>query len=95
MYTTRVNKYGMGGRQYFFMRENARSTAPTVNELFFRQRFSAVRALVKARAEDMTKIDADIAAFNAQRNEPGGVQSLNGYYWKVCAEEYDEKHPRN
>ena len=44
-----------------------RSTPPTVNELFIRQRFAAVKAAVKAREEDLSKVDADQEAFLAQR----------------------------
>ena len=72
----------------------SRSTAPTVNELFIRQRFTAVRAAVKARQEDMTKIDADIAAFNAQKNLANGKKTMNAYLWSLECADYDEKHPR-
>jgi hypothetical protein len=71
-----------------------RSTPPTVNELFIRQRFAAVRAAVKARQEDMTKIDTDIAAFNAQKDTAGGCTTMKAYLWKVCMTDYDEQHPR-
>jgi len=71
-----------------------RSTAPTTNELFIRQRFAAVKAAVKARQEDMTKIDADIAAFNAQKDTAGGKRTMNAYLWKLECETYDAAHPR-
>jgi hypothetical protein len=71
-----------------------RSSAPTVNELFVRQRFSAVSAAVKARQEDMTKIDADIAAFNAQKDTAGGKKTMNAYLWSLECAAYDEAHPR-
>ena len=71
-----------------------RSTPPTVNELFMRQRFAAVKAAVKARQEDMTKIDADIAAFNAQKDSAGGKRTMNAYLWSLECADYDEKHPR-
>ena len=73
----------------------SRSTAPTVNELFIRQRFAAVRAAVKARQEDMSKIDADIAAFNAQKNLANGKKTMNAYLWSLECADYDEKHPRS
>jgi hypothetical protein len=69
-----------------------RSTPPTVNELFMRQRFAAVKAAVKAREEDLSKVDADQAAFIAQRDTAGGKKTLKAYYWKVCGEEYDQIH---
>jgi len=71
-----------------------RSTPPTVNELFIRQRFAAVKAAVKARQEDMTKIDADIAAFNAQKDLANGKRTMNAYLWGLECADYDEKHPR-
>jgi hypothetical protein len=71
-----------------------RSSAPTVNELFVRQRFSAVSAAVKARQEDMTKIDADIAAFNAQKDTADGKKTMNAYLWSLECAAYDEAHPR-
>ena len=71
-----------------------RSTPPTVNELFIRQRFSAVSAAVKARQEDMTKIDADIAAFNAQKDASNGKRTMKAYLWSLECADYDEKHPR-
>ena len=94
LYTARANKYGMGGRQYFFMRENVRSTAPTINELWARTRFKAVKAMVKERSEDLSKVDADQAAFIAQKDKADGVKSMNAWYWMVCGEEYDKQHPR-
>ena len=54
-----------------------RSTPPTVNELFMRQRFAAVKAAVKARMEDLSKVDADQAAFIAQKDTAGGKRTMN------------------
>ena len=68
---------------------------PTANELLARQRFAAVRAAVAARKEDMTKVDADQAAFLAQKDQPGGKVTMNAYLWKVCGDAYDEAHPRS
>ena len=53
-----------------------RSTPPTVNELFMRQRFAAVKAAVKARMEDLSKVDADQAAFIAQKDTAGGKRTI-------------------
>ena len=78
----------------YLRNKTERSTPPSVNELFIRQRFSAVSAAVKARQEDMTKIDADIAAFNAQKDASNGKRTMKAYLWKVCCEAYDEAHPR-
>ena len=71
-----------------------RSTPPTVNELFIRQRFAAVRAAVKAREEDLSKVDTDQAAFIAQKDQAGGCMTMKKYLWKLEKEAYDEQHPR-
>ena len=72
-----------------------RSTPPTVNELFIRQRFAAVKAAVKAREEDLSKVDADQAAFIAQKDTVGGKKTMKAYLWKLECAEYDKNHPRN
>ena len=71
-----------------------RSTPPTVNELFMRQRFAAVKAAVKAREEDLSKVDADQAAFIAQKDTAGGKRTMNAYLWSLECAKYDETHPR-
>ena len=71
-----------------------RSTPPTVNELFIRQRFAAVKAAVKARSEDLSKVDADQAAFIAQKDQAGGKRTMNAYLWSLEIAKYDEQHPR-
>ncbi len=71
-----------------------RSTPPTVNELFTRQRFAAVKAAVKARSEDLSKVDADQAAFIAQKDTAGGKKTMNAYLWSLECAKYDETHPR-
>ena len=71
-----------------------RSTPPTVNELFMRQRFAAVRAAVKAREDDLTKVDADQAAFIAQKDTAGGKKTMKAFLWKLECETYDAAHPR-
>ena len=71
-----------------------RSTAPSTDELWLRQRFAAVARAVKARSEDMSKIDADQAAFIAQKNQPGGKKTLKAYLWMLEADTYDQAHPR-
>ena len=71
-----------------------RSTPPTVNELFMRQRFAAVKAAVQARFEDLSKVDADQAAFLAQKDTVGGKKTMKAYLWKLEIAKYDEQHPR-
>ena len=72
-----------------------RSTPPTVNELFIRQRFAAVKAAVKAREEDLSKVDADQEAFLAQRDTVGGKKTMKAYLWKLECATYDAAHPRS
>ena len=72
-----------------------RSTPPTVNELFTRQRFAAVKAAVKARSEDLSKVDADQAAFIAQKDTVGGKKTMKAFLWKLECETYDAAHPRS
>ena len=67
---------------------------PTANELLIRQRFAAVRAAVAARKEDMSKVDADQAAFIAQRDTAGGKKTMNAYLWSLECATYDAAHPR-
>ena len=62
-----------------------RSTPPTVN---------AVKAAVKARSEDLSKVDADQAAFIAQKDTAGGKRTMNAYLWSLECKAYDETHPR-
>ena len=80
--------YAFGSDRY------KRSTAPSVDELFLRQRFSAVARAVKNRAEDMSKVDADQAAFIAQKNQPGGKKTMKAFLWSLELATYDQAHPR-
>ena len=71
-----------------------RSTAPSTDELWLRQRFAAVSRAVATRAEDMSKVDADQAAFIAQRDTAGGKKTMNAYLWSLECATYDQAHPR-
>ena len=64
-----------------------RTTPPTTDEMWVRNRFSAVAAAVNARMKDVTKISADNMAFLAQKDQPGGKKTLRSYLWMVCAAE--------
>ena len=57
-----------------------------------RERFTAVAAAVKARANDINQITQDQIAFKAQKDQPGGKKTMKAYYWKVCGDLYDEAH---
>ena len=74
-----------------YIRKNEkRKSSPSARELAARVRFTEVRAMVKARKEDLTKITADQAAFAAQKDSPEGKKTMNAWYWKVCGEAWDE-----
>ena len=72
-----------------------RSTPPTADELWARNRFTAVSRSVKLRIKDLSKISADKAAFNEQKNTVGGKKTMYSYLWKVECEAYDQQHPRS
>ena len=69
-----------------------RSTAPSVDEMTNRTRFSAVSIAVKTRMKDLSKISADQAAFFAQKDQPGGYQTMRSYLWKLEGDTYDSQH---
>ena len=71
-----------------------RSTSPTEDELFARMRFSTVAQLVNERRKDLTKITADMQAFRAQKDNPGGKKTMKAWYWMVVGDAYDQEHPR-
>ena len=76
----------------YIRRKVERSTPVSANELAARARFTAVKAAVKTRSEDLTKLAADQAAFLAQKDLAGGKKTMNAYYWYVCGQEYDAQH---
>ena len=67
-----------------------RTTPLKPKEVAARQRFQAVRAMVAARKEDLTKVTQDQIDFLAQRDLANGKKTMNAYLWKVCGLEYDE-----
>ena len=78
-----------------YMRKKVqRSTAPGEDELWARNRFTAVAAMVKTRRKDLSHIASDMAAFEAQKNTAGGKKTMKSYLWLVCGQEYDQAHPR-
>ena len=72
----------------------SRSTEVTEKELAIRERFAAVSAAVKARANNLSNIATDEAAFKAQKDTVGGKKTMRAYLWKVCGDAYDAEHPR-
>ena len=68
---------------------NVSQTEDSINA---RLRFGAVSAAVKARRKDLSKMAADLQAFNAQKDSPTGKKTMTAYLWYVCGEEYDAQH---
>jgi len=66
-----------------------RKTAPTVEELKARARFTAVSAMVRARSKDLMQINSDQVAFLAQKDNANGFKTMKKYLWAICGDEYD------
>ena len=69
-----------------------RTSIPSNKELAARARFAAVRAMVAERADDLSHISSDQAAFIAQKDTAGGKTTMKAYLWMVCGQEYDAEH---
>ena len=67
-----------------------RNSTPSAEELAQREKFASIARAVNVRAKDLSKINADIAAFKAQKDLPGGKTTMKSWYWMVCAAEYEE-----
>ena len=78
----------------YLRKKTTRSTAPSQDEMLARARFATVAAAVQARKTDLMNISADKAAFNAQKDQPGGKTTFKAYLWKVCGDAYDQAHPQ-
>ena len=61
-----------------------RTTPITADEQAARTRFATVARMVQARKQDLTKIAGDLAAFNAQKDNPNGKKTMRSYLWMVC-----------
>ena len=70
-----------------------RSTPVKPDELVARTRFAAVARAVANRAQDISKITADQAAFDAQKNTAGGYKTMKSYLWSLELATYDAQHP--
>ena len=76
----------------YLRKKRKRSTEPSAKELRIRSRFTEVGNAVRLRAKDLMQINADQAAFLAQRDLPDGKKTMRAYLWKVCGDAYDEQH---
>ena len=65
---------------------------PSADELEKRQRFAAVARAVNTRAKDLSKITADQAAFQAQKDSPNGKKTMKSYLWSLEKATYDQTH---
>ena len=74
----------------YIRRKTKRTTPLKQREVAARQRFQAVRAMVAARKEDLSKVTQDQIDFLAQKDLANGKKTMNAYLWKVCGLEYDE-----
>ena len=79
----------------YIRRKVERSTQPSAKELAIRDRFTAVSQAVAERAVDLTKMTADQAAFQAQKDEPGGKKTMKAYLWSLEGAMYDKAYPRS
>ena len=76
-----------------YLRKPTKRTTPlSPKELQIRARFTAVRAMIAERKEDLSKITDDQIAFAAQRDLANGKKTMNAWYWKICGAEYDQQH---
>jgi len=74
-----------------YLRKQVKRTTPvTADELAVRNRFATVAAQVNTRAHNMSTYPSDYAAFQAQKDQPGGKKTFRAYLWKVLGEVYDE-----
>ena len=69
-----------------------RKTPVTADEQAQRARFAAIARAVVARGKDMAQTATDITAFNAQKDQPGGLKTLKAYRWNICATAYDQNN---
>ena len=67
-----------------------RTTPVTADELAVRNRFATVSQQVNTRAHNMSTYPSDYAAFQAQKDQPGGKKTFRAYLWMVLGEVYDE-----
>ena len=79
----------------YIRKKAVRSTPFSNDERLIQTRFATVSAAVATRSKDLSKIAADQAAFEAQKNTPGGAKTLKAGYWLVEGEVYDQAHPRD
>ena len=78
----------------YLRKKMKRSTPLGQDEIFARQRFTAVTRAVSTRAKNLNTISQDQAAFNAQKNSAGGYKTFKSWLWAQEGESWDTAHPR-
>ena len=71
-----------------------RTTPVTAKEEAIRTRFKTIAAAVQTRLKNQVTIEADTAAFKAQKDLANGKTTLRSYIWSLEAAAYDEAHPQ-
>ena len=79
----------------YLRKKRKRSTLVSAKETAIRLRFTAVSKAVALRKNDLSQITDDQAAFEAQKNQPGGKKTMLAYLWSLEGATYDQAHPRS
>ena len=80
-------------RLYLRTLKNITRTTPVLaDELKRRSRFAAVSAAVAERAQDLSRVANDTAAFKAQKDQPNGKKTMKAYLWSLELATYDAQH---
>ena len=61
-----------------------RSTPVSADEIEIRSLFSRRAAWVKARSKSLTTLTQDQLAYQAQKDEPGGIKTWKAYLWSLA-----------
>ena len=69
-----------------------RTTPVTAKEEAIRTRFRAIAAAVQTRLQNQATIEADTAAFKAQKDLANGKTTLRSYIWSLESASYDQEH---
>ena len=67
-----------------------RSTPVTQDEIRVRAMFSAVSRAANTRMQNIATLADDMAAFKAQKDQPGGKKTFKAYIWKLEKDAYEQ-----
>lgn len=82
-------------RQFVAFKKSQRNSALNPDEIWARQRFTAVSRNVATRMKNLSTLSADQQAFEAQKNQPGGLKSFKSFIWSLEGNAWDTAHPRS